>query len=62
VPELWLAAYELTNQEFASILQKAKEAGLIDVASEGGRRVVRYPKVAGEVVCYSRLSCGNDAA
>ena len=52
VPELWLAAYELTNQEFASILQKAKDAGLIDVASESGRRVVRYPKVAGEIVCY----------
>lgn len=59
VPELWLAAYELTNQEFASILQKAKEAGLIDVADESGRRVVRYPKISGEIVCYLASPTGT---
>jgi cyclophilin family peptidyl-prolyl cis-trans isomerase/formylglycine-generating enzyme required for sulfatase activity len=52
VPELWLATYELTNQQFASVLQRAKELDLILIADESGRRVVRYPKVAGEIVCY----------
>ena len=59
VPEIWLAAYELSNQEFASILQKAKDAGLISVAEESGRRVVRYPKVGGEIVCYLATPAGT---
>jgi len=59
VPDLWLGAYELTNQQFASILQKAKELDLISIAEESGRKVVRYPKVAGEVVCYLANPAGT---
>lgn len=54
IPDFWFATTELTNKQFAAILQRAKKDGLISINDEGSptRRVVRYPATGGEIVCY----------
>ncbi len=59
VAGFWLSKTELTNRQFASILQRAKKDGLISVNTESGRRVVRYPATAGEIVCYLATPAGG---
>jgi len=50
LPAFWLGAYELSNRQFASILQYAYQQNLIQLDPPvGGRRAVKYQ---GEVVCF----------
>lgn len=53
VPDLWLMKYELTNEEFASLLDHAvRVKDVAEVVSISGRDAVRYPKSTGQIVCY----------
>jgi cyclophilin family peptidyl-prolyl cis-trans isomerase/formylglycine-generating enzyme required for sulfatase activity len=48
----WFATNELTNVQFASVLQRAKQDDIISITTVSGRREVRHPKVAGQLICY----------
>lgn len=53
VPDAWMTTYELTNEEFASILDHAvRVLDVAEVTSVSGRDAVRYPKTTGQIVCY----------
>lgn len=62
VPERWLATYELTNEQFATVLDHAlRVMGTIEVTDEGGRNAVRYPKVTGPIICYLATSSAGSS-
>ena len=53
VPDQWLASTELTNAQFAAVLQYAvRTLNVAEVVTASGRSFVRYPKTTGSVVCY----------
>jgi len=55
VPDQWVASKELTNDQFASILDYAlRTMNIIEIVADGGgRRYVRYPKGnTGQNLCY----------
>jgi formylglycine-generating enzyme required for sulfatase activity len=52
VPEHWLGTTELTNKQFAAVLQRAKSLDIIDVIVDGGRRAVRFPKTTGSIIAH----------
>ncbi len=53
VPDQWLASTELTNAQFAAVLQYAvRTVNVAEVVTASGRSFVRYPKTTGAVVCY----------
>lgn len=60
IPDRWIAARELTNEQFASILDYAKRSmDVIEVVEVAGGKAVRYPKTSGQVVCYLATSTGS---
>ena len=55
VPDQWMGAKELTNDQYASILDYAlRQMNVIEIVSDNdGRRFVRYPKgSSGQPLCY----------
>jgi len=53
VPDMWLATYELTNDQFAAVLDQAvRVMDVAEVVDVGGRSAVRYPKTTGQIICY----------
>lgn len=63
VPDQWLATTELTNAQFAAVLQYAVHTlQAAELVSGGtGRRFVRYPKTTGQVICYLSDSFASPA-
>lgn len=53
VPDSWLGKYELTNEQFASVLDYAvRVMNVAEVVLDGSRSAVRYPKTSGQIICY----------
>lgn len=53
VPDRWLATYELTNEQLATLLDYAmRTMDIIEVVDQGVRKGVRYPKTTGQILCY----------
>ena len=54
IPQQWMAATEMTNEQFASVLDIAlRQLKTIEIVTDiTGRRYIRYPKTTGQIVCY----------
>ncbi len=53
VPQQWFATTEMTNEQFAAVLDIGlRQMNAIEIVSAGGRRYVRYPKTSGQILCY----------
>lgn len=53
IPAQWMQATEMTNEQFAVVLDIAlHQMNAIDIVADGARRYVRYPKSTGQIVCY----------
>ena len=53
VPQQWMAATEMTNDQFATVLEIAlNKMHVIEIVADGSRRFVRYPKTSGQTLCY----------
>jgi cyclophilin family peptidyl-prolyl cis-trans isomerase/formylglycine-generating enzyme required for sulfatase activity len=59
----WLATTELTNAQFAAVLQYAVHTlQAAEIVSDSGRRFVRYPKTTGQAICYLSDSVASPPA
>lgn len=62
VADEWLATTELTNAQFAAVLQYAVHTlQAAEIVSASGRRFVRYPKTTGQIICYLSDSFASPA-
>ncbi|MDB6073640.1 MAG: hypothetical protein JWO89_1280, partial [Verrucomicrobiaceae bacterium] len=53
VPQQWFASTEMTNEQFAAVLDIGlRQMNALEIVSSGGRRYVRYPKTSGAIICY----------
>ena len=63
VADEWLATTELTNAQFAAVLQYAVHTlQAAEIVSDSGRRFVRYPKTTGQIICYLSDSVASPPA
>ena len=52
-----MMSHEMTNEQFASILQRAVHShGMAEIVEDAGRRYVRAPRGTGPVVCFLKDS------
>lgn len=62
VPDSWLGKYELTNEQFASVLDHAvRVMDVAEVTLVGSRFAVRYPKTSGQILCYMAATPSTDS-
>ena len=62
VPDSWLAKYEMTNEQFAAVLDYAvRVMNVAEVVVDGTRSAVRYPKTSGQIICYMAATPSTDS-